>query len=162
MQPSLLRIARSPLRMVGAAAVTVLPLASAFSLATAAHAQDAQNKLALGHKVYMEARCFACHGEYGYGGAGPRFRDDRYLALASYVIGQILLGREIMPPYGQVLDNQQIAAVASYIRNSWGNDFGDVRPAQVAQARDDVNAHPPQGAQQPPPFSAPGASGNKK
>ena len=45
----------------------------------------------------MQSGCFACHGELGYGGAGPRFRNDKLLAADQYVIGQILIGRGIMP-----------------------------------------------------------------
>jgi mono/diheme cytochrome c family protein len=88
-----------------------------------------------GGETYMRAGCFACHGEMGYGGAGPRFRNDKLLAADDYVIGQILLGRGIMPSFAHKLDDQQIAAVASYIRNSWGNDFGPVSADQVAKAR---------------------------
>ncbi len=143
----------------------IIGAAASLFFSAVALAQDAPNKqseMALGKKVYMDARCFACHGEYGFGGAGPRFREDRYLSLSSYVIGQILLGRDIMPPFAEVLDNQQIAAVASYIRNSWGNNFGDVQAAQVAQVRNEVKSHPPQNRPEPPPSSSPGASGKPK
>ncbi len=83
----------------------------------------------------MRAGCFACHGEMGYGGAGPRFRNDKLLAADDYVVGQILLGRGIMPSFAHKLDDHQIAAVATYIRTSWGNDFGPVSVDQVAKAR---------------------------
>jgi mono/diheme cytochrome c family protein len=88
-----------------------------------------------GHDVFMQSGCFACHGELGYGGAGPRFRNDKLLAADQYVIGQILLGRGIMPSFAQRLNNDQIAAVATYVRNSWGNDFGPVSPDDVAKGR---------------------------
>jgi mono/diheme cytochrome c family protein len=88
-----------------------------------------------GGETYMRAGCFACHGEMGYGGAGPRFRSDKLLAADDYVVGQILLGRGIMPSFAHKLDDQQIAAVATYIRNSWGNDFGPVSADAVAKAR---------------------------
>jgi mono/diheme cytochrome c family protein len=88
-----------------------------------------------GHDVFMQSGCFACHGEFGYGGAGPRFRNDQLLSADQYVIGQILLGRGIMPSFADRLNNEQIAAVATYIRNSWGNAYGPVSPDQVAKAR---------------------------
>jgi mono/diheme cytochrome c family protein len=134
---------------------------SIFGFSGAAAAQDAPNKqanLALGQKLFMEARCFACHGEFGFGGAGPRFRDDRYLGLTDYVIGQILMGRDIMPAFGAILNDDQVAAVASYIRNSWGNNFGPVQAQQVAGIRNDVKAHPPQGRPDLPPEPPPGGS----
>lgn len=127
--------------------------------------QSEQSELKSGSQVYMQARCFACHGEFGFGGAGPRFREDRFLGLTDYVVGQILVGRDIMPPYEGTLNDDQIAAVATYVRNSWGNQFGPVKPEQVASVRKDVNIHPPQGRphlpESPPPEQQPVPNGTK-
>jgi mono/diheme cytochrome c family protein len=130
--------------------------------AGAAAAEDAPNNQAnsaLGQKIFMEARCFACHGQFGFGGAGPRFRDDRYLGLTDYVVGQILMGRDIMPAFGTILSDDQVAAVATFIRNSWGNNFGPVQGQQVAGIRNDVKNRPPQGrpdlAPEPPSSGSP-------
>jgi mono/diheme cytochrome c family protein len=87
------------------------------------------------HDVFMQSGCFVCHGEFGYGGAGPRFRGDKMLAADQYVVGQILLGRGIMPSFAHRLNDEQIAAVASYVRNSWGNNFGPVSIEDVAKGR---------------------------
>jgi mono/diheme cytochrome c family protein len=40
-----------------------------------------------------------------------------------------------MPAYRDKLTDQQIAAVASYIRNAWGNAAPAVNPDQAAKAR---------------------------
>jgi mono/diheme cytochrome c family protein len=88
-----------------------------------------------GIQVYKQARCYACHGEQGFGGVGPSFRQDRFLAIGDYVIAQILLGRGIMPSFAEALNDEQIAAVATYIRDSWGNGFGDVKADEVATIR---------------------------
>ncbi|MEO8629113.1 MAG: cytochrome c [Betaproteobacteria bacterium] len=40
-----------------------------------------------------------------------------------------------MPPFGQDLTDQEIAAVVSFIRQSWGNHAPAVSPAEVASAR---------------------------
>jgi hypothetical protein len=40
-----------------------------------------------------------------------------------------------MPAFGQKLNDREIAAVATYIRNSWGNHFGPVSANTVAQVR---------------------------
>jgi mono/diheme cytochrome c family protein len=40
-----------------------------------------------------------------------------------------------MPAYAKQLSDQQIADVANYIRNSWGNAAPLVTAAQVAKAR---------------------------
>lgn len=98
----------------------------------AAHAQGEADS---GQKLFMQNGCFVCHGQDGFGGVGPAFRNDPFLKLTDYVAGQILIGRGVMPPYGNKLDDQQIADVATYIRNSWGNHFGAVKPEQVAEVR---------------------------
>jgi hypothetical protein len=63
--------------------------------------------------------------------------------MSDYVIGQILIGRGVMPSFAKALDDKQIAQVASYIRNSWGNSFGPVKPEEVAKVRQDIKLHPP-------------------
>jgi mono/diheme cytochrome c family protein len=83
----------------------------------------------------MESGCFVCHGEMGEGGAGPCLRGDPFLSITDYAIAQILLGRGIMPSFGQTLNDQQIAAVASYIRASWENKYREVQTQEVARIR---------------------------
>jgi mono/diheme cytochrome c family protein len=39
------------------------------------------------------------------------------------------------------LDDEEIAAVATYIRNSWGNRGGPVKPADVAKLRKAIRLH---------------------
>ncbi len=112
-----------------------------------------------GHGIFMQNGCFVCHGQDGNGGAGPRFRGDPFLGITDYVIAQILLGRGIMPSYASRLNDQQLAAVATYIRSSWGNNFGEVKPEQVAQVRKQIqqeenqmgSSQPSQGPANPPP-----------
>lgn len=83
----------------------------------------------------MQSRCFVCHGESGGGTVGPSFLNDKFLVITDYVIAQILIGRGIMPSFALSLDDKQVAAVADHIRNSWGNHFGPVDPAEVAKVR---------------------------
>jgi len=131
---------------------TGLILLSAFC--TPAFAQDLSKKAdnvssMSGAEVYMQARCFACHGEQGFGGVGPRFRQDHFLAPPDYVIGQILIGRGIMPSFAETLNDEQIAAVATYIRNSWGNNYGEVKAEQVAATRKELKKLKEKMPQQP-------------
>src|SRR5258706_16080256 len=84
-----------------------------------------------GAAVFYEYRCFACHGSFGDGTLGPSFGGDRMLNLTSYVVSQILVGGGEMPPFGAKLTDKQIAAVAEYIRNNWGNSFGPVTSDEV-------------------------------
>lgn len=114
-----------------AAALAMMGVAAAQALAQ--HAAEAE-----GAHVFMASHCFVCHGEMGNGGAGPSFRDDHFLGITDYVVAQILIGRGIMPPFVDKLSDGQIAAVASYIRTSWGNNFGAVKPDQVAQVRKQI------------------------
>jgi mono/diheme cytochrome c family protein len=41
----------------------------------------------------------------------------------------------VMTPQGALLDDEQVAAVASYVRQSWGNDFGYCSAESAAAAR---------------------------
>jgi mono/diheme cytochrome c family protein len=107
-----------------------------------------------GMNLFKTSGCFVCHGEMGAGGAGPGLRGDPFLAISDYVVAQILLGRTIMPAYGEALNDEQIAAVASYIRNSWGNDFGNVEPQRVAQLRKRFEAMNVTALGPPPPDAA--------
>lgn len=45
------------------------------------------------------------------------------------------MGRGIMPAFKDRLSDEEIAAVATYIRTSWGNDFGPVSSTRVAEIR---------------------------
>jgi mono/diheme cytochrome c family protein len=40
-----------------------------------------------------------------------------------------------MPPFAQELNDNEIAAVVTYIRRAWGNQAPAVRPAEVGSAR---------------------------
>jgi mono/diheme cytochrome c family protein len=89
----------------------------------------------------------------GEGGAGPRLRGDPFLSITDYIAAQILLGRGIMPGFGQSLSDQQIAAVASYIRTSWGNKYGEVKPEEIAQMRKKFESMNQTAMGPPPPTS---------
>lgn len=106
---------------------------SAILLAGAALAKEFNTPSGL--DTFMHSACFACHGQLGYGGAGPAFRGDKILAADEYVIGRILLGGGIMPAFGKKLSDKEIAAVATYIRTSWGNEFGPIDRHQVVKTR---------------------------
>jgi mono/diheme cytochrome c family protein len=40
-----------------------------------------------------------------------------------------------MPPFGQVLNNDEIAAVSSFIRQSWGNSAAPVSSLDVLHVK---------------------------
>ena len=88
----------------------------------------------LGESVYR-SRCVVCHGEAGEGGQGPPLAINSRLGDERMLITQVLQGTEYMQAFAFLLSDAEIAAVATYIRNSWGNDHGPVAEEQVAEMR---------------------------
>ncbi len=85
----------------------------------------------LGEGVY-QSTCAACHGNTGGGeGGGPPLIANFRLEDEGMVIDRILLGGGYMPGFGWVLSDTEVAAVATYIRNTWDNSHGGVTEAQV-------------------------------
>lgn len=97
---------------------TFLPFIILVALGACAPAQD-------GQQLYQQ-NCAGCHGNEGGGGTGPALAGNGALRDAERTVDQIVNGGDGMPAYGGRLSNEQIAAVASYIRTSWGNDYGRV------------------------------------
>lgn len=110
-----------------------------------------------GAAVY-EARCADCHGKSGEGAfagdaasgrrAIPPLAGNRAVTMhvADNAILAVIRGgfppatagnpRPFgMPPLGQDLNDAEIAAVVTFIRNSWGNRAGAVREHEVARLR---------------------------
>jgi mono/diheme cytochrome c family protein len=106
-------------------------------------------QMADGQKVYRGA-CVACHEIDGSGAPRiyPPLPGNAGLQSVdpSSTLRIILDGAETvttprapntgsMPSYGEKLSDQEIADVATYIRNSWGNAAPAVTAAEVAKAR---------------------------
>ncbi|MFG6446936.1 cytochrome c oxidase subunit II [Roseateles sp. BYS180W] len=96
-----------------------------------------EDLLVRGEKVY-KANCAVCHREDGKG-AGPILPlDGSAVVLSDKHMDQIqvlLNGRNGMPAWKQ-LNDTEIAAVATYTKNSWSNKTGQlVQPAEVVAAR---------------------------
>jgi len=92
--------------------------------------------MARGAKIY-DQQCAYCHGDQGQGapGAFPPLAGNRAVNMAqtTNLIQVIAHGGYLpstagnprpygMPPFGQVLDAADVAAVLTFIRGSWGND----------------------------------------
>lgn len=88
-------------------------------------------------QLVFSANCAVCHGAEGQGLIGPRFVGNTALADGDYVVGRVLNGfiEHGMPPFKDVLSDEQISAVITFVRNSWGNEFGAVLAEEVAAAR---------------------------
>lgn len=106
---------------------------------------------ALGAKVYA-ASCAPCHQASGLGMAGqfPPLAGSEWVVTPGpgRAIRVILNGaagpmqvkgaqyNNVMVPWRDNLSDEEIAAVATYIRNQWGNKASSVTPEQVKAIRD--------------------------
>jgi cytochrome c oxidase subunit 2 len=91
--------------------------------------------MARGEKVYT-ANCVACHQATGMGvpGAFPKLAGSAVVGNKPDQIQILLNGKNAMPKWTQ-LNDVELAAVATYTKNSWGNSFGLVQPADFTAAR---------------------------
>jgi mono/diheme cytochrome c family protein len=109
-----------------------------------------------GEAIYVD-QCSACHGADGVGAArffsplkanaNVQSRDPttvaRYLLTGTPTVATAARPTPLsMPAFAWKLNDEQIAAVASYIRNSWGNAAPAVTAGQVAKLRRKVAEHP--------------------
>jgi mono/diheme cytochrome c family protein len=95
---------------------------------------DLEAAMSLGRVGYA-SNCASCHGSSGEGDFGPALVNNELVADPELVVDTIINGFSYMPPFGDALNDAQVAAIATYIRNAWGNDFGYVSIEQAADAR---------------------------
>ena len=103
----------------------------------------------LGGKLY-EQHCAACHGEQGQGVAGiyPALAGNRVVTMgnSSNLLRVILRGGFApataekprpfgMPPFASEFSERELAAIASFLRSSWGHEAGDVSELDVNRLR---------------------------
>ncbi len=83
------------------------------------------------------AQCAVCHGDEGGGRIGPSLQSNDLVGDTDFFIGRILNGfpEHGMPAFRSQLSDRQIAAIATFVRNSWSNDFGGVFEEEVADMR---------------------------
>jgi cytochrome c oxidase subunit 2 len=91
--------------------------------------------IARGEKVY-QANCQACHQANGLGvqGAFPALVGSKVVASTGDQITMLLNGKNAMPSW-KSLSDVELAAVATYTKNAWGNKAGEVQPAEFKSAR---------------------------
>lgn len=113
---------------------------------------DAEATLQQGAVVYA-THCLACHQATGQGieGAFPALAGSALvLGDAAEVVKLPLYGRGGMPNFGGELSDEEIAAVVSHIRNSWGNEAGVVGAKLVTKLRNgETEAAPPDPSARP-------------
>lgn len=114
----------------------------------------------LGRKVYVrDGHCATCHGADGQGTANiypPLVNtewindDERFIKIALKGLwGELEVngvnydpanGVPPMPGFAGLLDDEELAAVLSYVRQSWGNKGEFVSPEQVREVREQTEA----------------------
>ena len=108
-----------------------------------------RRQMDLGKQLY-EKYCQTCHGTNGEGAPGtyPALAGNRSVMLSSSlnVIRTVLNGGYPpttignprpygMPPFQQILRNEEVALVVSYIRNAWGNRSSLVTAVDVDRSK---------------------------
>jgi cytochrome c oxidase subunit 2 len=135
----------SATRTLGLAAGLLAALGVATPPPPAAAVPRSEALMKLGETVYAQS-CSRCHQTNGRGipGAFPPLAGNANLRKLELVVTTVESGHsgritvkgqrydETMPPMGQDLSDRQIAAVVTFVRNSWGNAFGAVTEKQVS------------------------------
>ena len=152
------RLAQRTLRSLVAAAATVgaLPLAQAQrppakkTTGSAKASPHAAKGTPLDGKKIFATNCAVCHQLSGEGVevtypplAGSEWVTDDAAKMVRIILhgltgpvdvaGQSYSGA--MPPWGGTLDDAELAAVATYVRNAWGNKAAPVTAASVTRIR---------------------------
>lgn len=106
--------------------------------------------MARGERIYGQ-QCAQCHGEAGEGQAGafPPLAGNRAVLLhdPTNLVRTVLQGGYLpatagnprphgMPPFMQVLGDEDVAAVITFVRNAWGNQAANVGTMDVYRARE--------------------------
>ena len=90
-----------------------------------------------GEALYADV-CQGCHMPGGVGAVGagtyPALAKNPKLAVAGYVLSLVVNGRKGMPPLGGLLTDQQVAAVVTYVRTHFGNEYSEEVTAADARA----------------------------
>jgi mono/diheme cytochrome c family protein/glucose/arabinose dehydrogenase len=102
---------------------------------------DEQNRFDAGAALY-NSLCVGCHQPHGRGQEklAPSLVESRYASDDPGAAIRILLaGKEgtvgLMPPLGGALNDEQIAAVLTFVRREWGNTGSPVAPDDVTEIR---------------------------
>jgi mono/diheme cytochrome c family protein len=108
--------------------------------------------MTMGGKIYAD-ECSGCHGPNGQGtpglfptlaGASMVRQNDATSLMHVVLRGARSVGTDraptapAMPSFGWILTDDQVAAVLTYVRNSWGNAAVPITASTVSKARHDL------------------------
>ena len=83
--------------------------------------------------------CVSCHDADGGSSSAPALSGHPSMGARDHIVRQILFGNPAkgMPAFAPTLDDRQVAAVATYIRNAWENAHGIVVADDVRRIREE-------------------------
>jgi mono/diheme cytochrome c family protein len=128
---------------------------SAVNAAPATYPVD-QNTMSAGSAIYKD-NCSACHRDDGTGDVGlfPRLAGSALVQAPdpATLVRVVLQGSRAvstpsaptapaMPPFEWRLNDTQVAAVLTYIRNSWGNAAAPLESGTIKAARTSLTTNP--------------------
>lgn len=113
----------------------------------------------MGKAIYSrEGFCITCHQPDGKGLTASGFppiagtkwvngNEERFIKIILKglmgpieVLGKEYPGQVPMTPYEGMLNDKEVAAVATYVRNSFGNESSPIKPEKVAEVREATKA----------------------
>jgi mono/diheme cytochrome c family protein len=131
--------------LMGLAAGTLLTFTPQKTLAQSAADISADHTFSAGFKFAEQSGeslyksvCQACHMPNGEGATGaasyPSLARDPALDDHRYPVYVVLFGKRAMPPFGDMMSNDQVAAVLNYLRSHFGNSYLSKVTAEEVQA----------------------------
>ena len=130
------------------------PQADQAGEATAAMLTEAEPGMPLGARLYLD-NCVACHFASGRGADGifPKLQGNTLVLgsetgplLSVILYGANVPGTEkrpmelVMQGYADRLSDEEVAELATFLRQAWGNDAPPVTPAEAAAERENPRA----------------------
>jgi mono/diheme cytochrome c family protein len=89
-------------------------------------------------EVIYRTSCQACHMSAGEGASGagvyPALAKNSKLQARRYPVYIVVNGSKAMPPFRNLLDDEQVAAVVNYMRTHFGNGYTDTVSASDAKS----------------------------
>lgn len=127
-------------------AFTATMSAALLLLSVSAHAQGAGDPVfspgyrfieKTGEQLFANV-CRACHMSDAKGATGagtyPSLAGNSNLVSSGYPVGIVINGQRGMPAFGEVMSDDQVAAVVNYVRTHFGNNYPDAVTTEDVRA----------------------------
>lgn len=133
--------------VLAGAAVTVAGVSLAFAAGDGSEPVNAagndnaalfEEYMTEGAQIFAQ-NCASCHGAEGNEALSTHVEiiadNSRAVSNTSRMLRRIVHGGIYMPAIGAALEDREVAAVATFIRNSWGNEYDMVTEEEVVEIR---------------------------